>query len=83
MNNKVLVEIIVPSIEERYDMYIPINKRIGKIIEQITKTINDMTDNSLGDSKLVFYNKETKEKYKMNDLVYYTNIRNGTSLILL
>lgn len=83
MNNKVLVEIIVPSIEERYDMYIPINKRIGKIIEQITKTINDMTDNSLGDNKLVFYNKETKEKYKMNDLVYYTNIRNGTSLILL
>ena len=26
MKNKVLVEILVPSIEEKYDVYLPINK---------------------------------------------------------
>ena len=32
MKNKVLIELIVPEIDEKYNLYIPINKRIGNII---------------------------------------------------
>ena len=31
MNNKILIEIEIPSIEKRYDVFIPINKKVGTI----------------------------------------------------
>ena len=84
MKNKILVEIIIPTIEKKYDVYIPINRRIGSIITLLCKSIQEMNDNSfISNSKIELYNKETKERYDPNDLVYNTNIRNGTSLILL
>ena len=32
MKNKVLVELIVPELEEKYDVYIPVNKKIGNSV---------------------------------------------------
>ena len=32
MNDKVNVEIIVPEIEEKYNILLPVNKKIGTII---------------------------------------------------
>ena len=29
MNNKILIELEVPLIEKKYDMFIPINKKVG------------------------------------------------------
>ena len=43
-NNKVCVDLIVPSIEERYNVFIPVNKKTIEIIFLLNKAINDMTD---------------------------------------
>ena len=32
MNNKVLVELIVPVLEVSYDIYVPINRKVGNLI---------------------------------------------------
>jgi hypothetical protein len=40
MKNKVIVKILVPEIYESYDVYLPINKKIGNIIELLNKSIN-------------------------------------------
>ena len=37
MNDKVDVEIIVPEIEEKYNVLLPINKRIGTIVNLLNK----------------------------------------------
>ena len=37
MKNKVLVELVVPTIETSFDVYLPINKRIGNIITLLNK----------------------------------------------
>ena len=37
MKNKVLVELVVPTIESTFDIYLPINKRIGNIITLLNK----------------------------------------------
>ena len=42
MNNKVLVKLYVPTLEEQYDIWIPINKKIYNVIELLTKTINEI-----------------------------------------
>ena len=84
MKNKVLVELIVPTIESSFDLYLPINKRIGNIIALLNKTVSEISDGCYeGNSNTSLYNRDTNQKYEVNTLLYNTDIRNGTTLILL
>ena len=84
MENKVLVELIVPEISQSFDVYLPINKKIGNIIALLNKAINELTNNCypISNNK-VLYNVTTKELYQPNILLFNTNIRNGTKLVLI
>ena len=83
MNDKVNVEIIVPEIEERYNLFLPINKKMGTIIRLINKAINEL---SFGEFPISnsnrLYNGDTLSLYPSNVLLYKTDIRNNTKLIL-
>lgn len=84
MNNKVLVELIVPELDERYDLYIPINRKIGNIIELLNKSLSDITHGEYeGNIHQNLYNRYNNSRYNNNSLVYETDIRNGSCLILL
>ena len=43
MKNKVLIELIVPTLEETYDVYIPINKRVGNVTTLLTKVVSELS----------------------------------------
>lgn len=84
MNNKVLVNVNIPEIDRNYDMYLPINKKIGNIIILLNKAINELTDGEFelsNNNRL--YNSITRELYTSDILLANTDIRNGTSLVLL
>lgn len=84
MKNKILIELIVPEIDIKYNLYIPINKKVGNIIVLLNKAIKELSDGVYeGNEKTALYNRKTGEKYGMNVLIRQTNIRNGTSLILI
>ena len=42
--NKVLVNIFFPKIDKKYDVWIPLNKRIYNIIELLLKGVNELND---------------------------------------
>lgn len=84
MNNKILVELIVPVLEEKYDVYIPVNKKIGNVIILLSKVVGEL---SLGyfqtsDSNCL-YSGDTGERYAIDVLVRDTEIRNGSKIILM
>lgn len=84
MKNKILIELIVPEIDEKFNLFIPINKRIGNIIVLLNKSVFELTKGVYtGTNKTLLYNKLTGESYNVNDLVRNTNIKHGTSLILM
>ena len=84
MKNKVLVNLIIPEIDKQFDVYLPVNKKIGNIIELLNKAINELTDGEFIISKCnKLYNMKTQEKYKSDILLANTNIRNGTQLVLI
>jgi hypothetical protein len=84
MNNKVLVEVIIPKLEVTYNLYLPINKRIGNIIFLLNKSIAELNDDLYEYTNAEhFYNQETEEIYEPSYLLNDTNIRNGTTLILI
>lgn len=84
INNKVFIRLLIPEIDKSYDVSLPVNKRIGNIINLLNATISEMSNGELKPSKNnVLYNVRTGEKYMPNTLLLNTNIRNGTILVLL
>ena len=82
--NKILIELEIPLIEKYYDLYIPINKKIGTIKRLIENTLVDLTDNAYvikEDTNL--YSKETGQIYDVNKSVRETDLKNGSRIILI
>lgn len=84
IKNKVLVELIVPEIDKTYQIYLPINKKIGNIINLLNEAIFELSNGELPKSKSnSLYNVDTLEMYLSDKLLINTNIRNGTRLVLI
>lgn len=84
MKNKVLVQLIVPEIDKKFDVLLPINKKIGNIINLLNESIGEISSGELIKSKSnQLYNAITNEKYSSDILLANTNIRNGTILVLI
>ncbi len=84
IKNKVLVELIVPEIDKTYQIYLPINKKIGNIINLLNEAIFELSNGELPQSKSnSLYNVDTLEMYLSDKLLINTNIRNGTRLVLI
>ena len=84
MKNKVLVSLIVPDVDEVYDVYIPINKKIGNVIVLLNKSIKELTNGVYeGTEKTALYDRKTGDKYQINMLVRETNIRHGSKIVLM
>lgn len=85
MKNKVLILLNVPSLANQYDLYIPVNERMDKIIHLLLVGLKDLTEyNFLENSKnYILINSVTGKVYGNNDIVRDTDIRNGSKLILI
>ena len=82
--NKVLVSVNVPTLEKKYDIYFPVNRKISNVIGMIKTSLFQLSQGSFDmEQDYVLYNKENGESYDMNILVRESNIRNGSNVILL
>lgn len=84
MKNKILIKLSVPEIDEEYDIFIPVSKRIGNVILLINKAIIEFSSGEyiLKDTYSL-YNKETGQRYDERLLVRETDIRNGANVVLM
>lgn len=84
MNNKVLVNLYIPFLEKKYEVFLPANKKIGEIIYLIGKTLPDITGGYYEYKKVErLYNRLNGKEYQVNEIIKNTNIRNGTELIFM
>lgn len=81
--NKVNVDLIVPYLDEKYNLFLPINKSIGEIIVLLSYMLNEMSmcfpykpNRSLLD---VYENKI----YSYEETVKDAGIKNGAVLVLI
>ena len=82
--NKILIELEIPLIEKEYDLFIPINKKIGTIKGLIEQALVELTENAYeikDDTNL--FSKDTGMMYDVNDTVRNTDLKNGSRIILL
>ena len=83
MKNKVLVKIYVPSIDEEYEIYIPTNESIKKVLELIVKSVYELSDSYL-DMTVDHYllDPNTSSVYMNDQIIRDTDIKNSKKLIL-
>lgn len=83
-NNKVCVDLIVPSIETKYNVFIPVNKKTIEIIFLLNKAINEMSNGAFKlTDKLSLINAQTGIIYDTERSFLENGIMNGTKIILL
>ncbi len=81
---KVLICIFVPFLEQEYELFVPINRKVGLIKKMVAKAIIEMTSNEYQvNNELKIVNKITNYVYDNDEYIINTDIRNGTKLILL
>ena len=84
MSNKILIELEIPLIEVKYDMFIPINKKIGTIKALIERSLIELTDSAyIPRTDTNLYSKETGDIYDVNKTVRDTDLKNGSRIILI
>lgn len=84
MKNKILIELIVPDIDKKFMLFIPTNKKVGNIIGLLNKSIAELSCGLfVGNSHTSLYNRTTGERLHFDALIRNTNVRNGSTLILI
>lgn len=81
--DKVLVEVHVPIIEEKFDIFLPTNKSIKSVIELISSAITEITEGAYVNLPTThLYNKENGQAYDITKTVKEVCIENGSQIIL-
>ena len=84
MKNKVLINLYVPSIDSNYELYIPVNESVKKILELILKSVSEMSDGALNlNVRHYLFDPEGGLMYNDAQIIRETNIKNSKKIVLI
>lgn len=78
--NKILVNLYVVSMDKNFEIFVPVNEKVGNITNLLGKALFYNFDNN---EKNTFLNAMNGNMYRNNDLIRNTDIKNGTKLLLI
>lgn len=83
MKNKVLIKLLVPELDQSFDVFVPVNEVIWKIKRLMVKSVSDLTGVLIDiKDEYLLINTADGRVYDNNEIILNTNIRNGSKLIL-
>lgn len=84
IKNKINVDVFVPTLDKSFNLFIPVNKSVGEIVQLLNKAINELSDGEFPISNnLSLINLYTGILYNFEFSVKNNKIENGSRLILL
>lgn len=82
--NKVLVKLYVPLLDEVYDVWLPLNKKVSNVITLLMKAVNEFCGGYYNPTKMpLLYDKLSGNVLDINLTIKDANIRNGMEIILI
>ena len=79
-DNKLLVDLYVLALDRHFEIFIPVDEKVGNIVNLLDNSLLSMFSNN---KKFVLLNLYSGNVYKNNDVVRNTDINNGTKLMLM
>jgi len=84
MNNKALVEIIVPAASQKYDVYIPLESKMSEVIKMVSGALSDLSDGKYkATEESILCNADTGIIFNVNMEVAELGIKTGSRLMLI
>lgn len=83
MDHKVLINVYIPELDVKYDLFIPVNKKVCNTILLIVKAVNELSDGAYPITQNhALMNSETCQIYELDKNLKESDIKNGTKLVL-
>ena len=83
MDFRVYVIVEVPILDKKYELFVPVDRRVHDLIRIIKEADPGLSKNYYEDKKINLYNKSTGKAYDLNMIIKNSNIKMGTRLVLL
>lgn len=82
--DKILIVLKIPSLDEKYDVYVPKKLQINRLIMILAKSINEITNGRyvVSSQEFLCYEK-CNVVLDMNSVLAAYNIKNGDTLVLI
>jgi hypothetical protein len=81
---KILVNVFVPLIDDSFDIKLPINLEMNDVMSLIQDAIVDLSDKSyVVNPNAVLYDKNTGLLINTNNIVKFSGLKNGSSVMLI
>lgn len=83
MNFRVYVILEVPIIDKKYEILVPIDRRIHDLIKLLKDNIPELNEKYYQQKTPSLFNKINGEMYDMNQIIKNSDIKTGTRLLLI
>ena len=83
MDFRVYIALDIPILDEKYELLVPIDRRIHDLINVLRENIKGLKEDYYSDRIPNIYNKSNGMLYDMNLIIKDSDIKTGTRLILL
>lgn len=84
IDDKALVEIIVPAADAKFDVYIPLESRMEEVLRLVSAVLSDLTNGKYkATDDTVLCDAGSGNIFNVNMAVAELGIRNGSRLVLI
>lgn len=82
MDFRVYVILEAPILDKKYELFVPVDRRIHDFISALKKTIPELSEKYYQNHTPNIYNKTTGKLYDLNMVIKNTDIKMGTRLVI-
>ena len=84
MDNKILIELYVPILEQQYDIFVPVNKKIKNVAKLLNDAVVDLSNGTLPKYEYaILYNKVNGALLNTRLNVKQAGLVNGSKVLLI
>ena len=84
MKNKILIKRYVPTLDFEYEVFIPTNEIVRRVIDLIVNVVNEVSDEALPDDQTYYlFDPDTSQVYANASIVRDTNMINDKRIMLI
>ena len=81
---KVYINLFVPSLDRNFDIEIPINLEMKYVVDELQKSLQEQTEGCyIIKETIKLYDKSTGGLINQNNIVKYSGLKNGASIMLI
>lgn len=82
--DKIYIDLFIPALDRSFNIELPINLEMKYVIEKLQESLEELTDGAYGKNfNTKLYDKNTGCLINTNNIVKYSGLKNGCSVLMI